>query len=89
MVAVAAAVAAVVGPAEVEMGGHFEEEGVVEATAKVVADQGEAEEAGMVVVVVEAADMEAHHGHIVAEGGEGLAARGEGLGQVQQSKMPR
>jgi dihydropteroate synthase len=74
--------------AEVQMGGHFEAEGVVEATAKVVVDQAEVEEAGM-VVVAEAADMEAHHGHIVAEGGEELAAGAEGLAQVQQSKMLR
>jgi hypothetical protein len=87
-VAGAVAVAAVVGLAEVEMGGHFEAEGVVEATAKVVADQEEAGEAGM-VVVAEAADMEAHHGHIVAEGGEELAAGAEGLAQVQQSKILR
>jgi hypothetical protein len=60
----------VVGELEVEMGGDLSEVGgIVEVKAKVV-DKVEVEEAGM-VVVEEAADMEAYHGHIVAEGGSG------------------
>lgn len=77
-----------VGELEAEMGGHFEVEAVVEVKAKAetVVDKVEAEEVGM-VVVEEAADTEAHHVHIVAEGDEDMTVGAEKLAQVQQSEM--